>query len=1070
MESILEYLYFPIFPESSLAHSIITTVLIGIVVVAFFNLRYGWVLSGLVVPGYITPLLLVKPLAVWVIAIESIAVYLIVYLLSVYGAKLRIWSNFFGRDRFFVILLISVIVRVVFDGSLLPYIGQWYVEITGDSFDYKNNLHSFGLIIIALIANMFWKPGLIRGIPPVVVVVAITYFITRYILIEWTNFSLSNLSYLYEDFSSNILASPKSYIILLTTAFIASRMNLRYGWDFNGILIPALLALQWYQPSKIFISFIEAIIIYLLAIAILKLPLFKTINMEGARKILLFFNIGFFYKILLSYILMWFFPQVKVSDFFGFGYLLSTLIAVKMYDKDVIALFIRATLQTSAISIIVASIIGFMLSLSTNLFSNQRVEIFSYEKNINNIHIEEDFNKYILNQKIELYKNITPQSFKIPTSNEILIFSDLIKKLLKINNINELSKLKLGFEKLKLDIKILNNQYIVITDKTKRGWGIYVVNIKSDNNMLVSVPAPLDEIGSFESALVLFRSMNAKGFSIAGTKRGSNISNNSDVLKNKYTLFYSFFNNFYKNNCVVVRGYNLKSARDIFQKRFKTEEFDMQTIPNIAFIKNKIPNGMNLKLLKELSKNIDIYWENTPISHIINQSANKNYMEVFFSKQTRRYMITSLLKKDNKRIETFKRIDGYFQEWILNEKDTIAEKGSNKYIPANIQELLYFDKEVLTPLFKFVLDNKNDFDIKSKNSQDILNSISSSASVINYKLIQYHHIGSKQDYIILQEENNQNKKYRGSYIMRYSASSPYSIQISRPIFEKSTFEYGVSLFERSKALALQISGTHPFANDDRTSDLLKFSNKQSFYNLFNQVLLRETKNLPITAVTLRAVSNRAYAPIPKEDAIISFFENSGSMNELSYNSKELYRFIKKDGLNIKIANGSDDTSGYEVNSVAQALYIPQVENKQFAMLWLSPDIRDMYKQKQEDSFLIRSMEHIGIKTKHIYFEKWINNLKFKKIDEKIFIKIDEYSKTKDPILLIKILENNINIELIYDNTTKMTFLVFKEKNNILAMLKLNSILNNDTLKFDKQNRTKLLDWLYSKDNILKVVK
>ena len=272
MEQFLDYFYFPIFPEGSLAHSIITTVWVGVIVVAFFNLRYGWVLSGLVVPGYITPLLLVKPLAVWVIAAESIVVYLLVYTLSIYGSKYRLWSSFFGRDRFFAILLVSVLVRVLFDGLLLSYIGEWYVSFTGDPFDYRNNFHSFGLIIIALIANMLWKPGLIRGIPPVVIIIAITYLITRYILVEWTNFSLSNLSYLYEDFSSNILASPKSYIILLTAAFIASRMNLRYGWDFNGILIPALLALQWYQPSKIFISFIEAIIIYLLALAVLKLP------------------------------------------------------------------------------------------------------------------------------------------------------------------------------------------------------------------------------------------------------------------------------------------------------------------------------------------------------------------------------------------------------------------------------------------------------------------------------------------------------------------------------------------------------------------------------------------------------------------------------------------------------------------------------------------------------------------------------------------------------------------------------------------------------------------------------
>ena len=56
-----------IFPEGGLVSSIITTVWVGVFVLCFFNLRYGWVLSGLVVPGYIVPLLIVKPVAGFVI-------------------------------------------------------------------------------------------------------------------------------------------------------------------------------------------------------------------------------------------------------------------------------------------------------------------------------------------------------------------------------------------------------------------------------------------------------------------------------------------------------------------------------------------------------------------------------------------------------------------------------------------------------------------------------------------------------------------------------------------------------------------------------------------------------------------------------------------------------------------------------------------------------------------------------------------------------------------------------------------------------------------------------------------
>ena len=61
--------FFPlyIFPEGSLSASVITTVWVGVLVVVFFNLRLGWLLSGLVVPGYLAPLILAKPWAASVI-------------------------------------------------------------------------------------------------------------------------------------------------------------------------------------------------------------------------------------------------------------------------------------------------------------------------------------------------------------------------------------------------------------------------------------------------------------------------------------------------------------------------------------------------------------------------------------------------------------------------------------------------------------------------------------------------------------------------------------------------------------------------------------------------------------------------------------------------------------------------------------------------------------------------------------------------------------------------------------------------------------------------------------------
>ena len=57
----------PLFPIDNTASAVTMTVWIGVAVVVFFNLRFGWTLSGLVVPGYVVPLLFVKPTSVAVI-------------------------------------------------------------------------------------------------------------------------------------------------------------------------------------------------------------------------------------------------------------------------------------------------------------------------------------------------------------------------------------------------------------------------------------------------------------------------------------------------------------------------------------------------------------------------------------------------------------------------------------------------------------------------------------------------------------------------------------------------------------------------------------------------------------------------------------------------------------------------------------------------------------------------------------------------------------------------------------------------------------------------------------------
>ena len=169
----------PLFPHDSLAISVTTTVWIGVWVVAFFNLRFGWTLSGLVVPGFLVPLLFMKPEAVAIILAEAILTYAIVYMISEFPSRLSCWCSFFGRDRFFALVLVSILVRCLIDGWFIPWAGPKLNEQYGLNLDYRNDLHSYGLIVVALMANYFWKPGLRRGLVECCTTVGITYLFVR---------------------------------------------------------------------------------------------------------------------------------------------------------------------------------------------------------------------------------------------------------------------------------------------------------------------------------------------------------------------------------------------------------------------------------------------------------------------------------------------------------------------------------------------------------------------------------------------------------------------------------------------------------------------------------------------------------------------------------------------------------------------------------------------------------------------------------------------------------------------------------------------------------------------------
>ncbi len=1029
-----------VFPQGSLSSSVITTVWVGVFVIAYFNLRLGWVMSGLVVPGYLVPLMLVKPWSAAVVIVEGFVTYFIVWFFSEFLSRWCRWSNFFGRDRFFALVLCSIVVRVSFDGWLLPYVGDTLDRIWHLPFDYRNNLHSFGLIMVALIGNQLWKTGLIRGLMPFFTTLLITYLIIRFGLMELTNFSISSLGYLYEDMAASILASPKAYIILVSAAFMASRMNLYYGWDYNGILIPSLLALQWYQPMKILATMIEAGVILILANLLLQLPAFKNATIEGARKLLLFFNISFAYKMLLGYALLWFLPEFKVTDSYGFGYLLATLMALKIHDKNILPRLSRATMQTSISAVIVASVIGFSLTLiprDSDWRDDEDPSVFTETQPVLDGSLDEIFS----NHRLILYQSHFADSFGSPLPGEI---NDFIRALESIKiytvqrKVQNYKRIHYYLDKLNYQVRLIDERYLYISEKPPiRGWGIYLVDLDSPTRLGIEIPAPLEERGTVDGGFELFKTLGAQALSIAGTARTVNADRSGDVLQNQQSFFHVFHRNMNRHDVLQLRGYTSATARQLGGVRRAETDFELKGVKSVLWIKERPPESLNLVHLKTLLDEYDVAWGRSPLTNIQRESSRWGFAELILNAADMRKLLFRRLQlqSDISYVERDLSIDGYLQEWLLNSKGEMAEKGSDLYVVPKPEEMLFLDQEVLTPLFHLV-ENKYGASGWTEDGLDELRAIVNAAGVFGYSVVRYRHRSTQQNYLILAETGPLDERhYWGTYVIRLSDSRNYAVQIPRPLYEINSFEYAVTLFERIQAKVLMVAGAHPLANRDRSSDLVDFHNKVNFFNLVNQVFLRERNDAEFIVIQSRAFAIRPDQPIPQSDVLLAHGRGIGG--EPSHLELNLLRAIRNDGLSLQYVDGSEETSGYEVAGSGQALYLNSTQNKQFIGMWLSPLARSGYRQQTENKTQENQFRSLGIANQEADIYKvvgveqsWTHS---DSLPTELQRQIESYLKHHDIVLLHKIRSSwpNYVYKRVMDVSSRQAFLTVSDHRNKL---------------------------------------
>jgi hypothetical protein len=948
-----------VFPEGSLSESVITTVWVGIWVVAFFNLRLGWTFSGLVVPGYMIPLFIARPWSAWSIIVEGIVTYCLVWFLSekLSGWTLfgwRVWSSVFGRDRYFALLLMSLGVRTVFDGWLLPWAGAFVNDRLHLQFDYQNNLYSFGLIIIPLVANQFWKPGLAGGLWPMAVILSISYVLIRYVLMTFTNFNVGNLAYMYEAIASDLSSSPKAYVISITAAYLASRMNLLYSWEYHGIHIPALLALQWFDPVKILSTVVEAGVIFFLAGLVLKAPWFRKRSFEGAEKMLLFFTVAFIYKIALGYVLLWYFPGLKATDCFGVGYMVSTLMAIKSHEKAIGLRLLRCTLQVSVTGVLVGTLIGFALLFVPKGWYGATAPATADETPAPEGRLME----VVRRERLGFYQGRLPGR-PAPAADEAEFFASGLRDLLAYALDRDAGRLQHARECLRrLDYRVdpVQAHYLCLHEAgPPRGRGVYVLDLEHPQGLAVEVPAALDEWAVAEAGTLLFEQLGGRALAVAGTGTPSGGAAPASLAARQRGLFDTFHRVVGRRNVLQVRGDTAARRRALAAA---------EGAPGSSlWVKAALPPGLNLAALRDLAGGYHINWGPAPLPNPQRDESGSEFAELFLTRADRRAVLGRAVAGAGQAAPEAQllRAEGSLRQALLGRKYAVAAAGTDLYRPAGEDALLFFDGEVLTPLLETLARHVESGRVTPAGVEE-LRAVAASAGLFGYQLTLYHDRPTGADYLVLAEDSAARRRCWGTYVFRVGAARPFAVQVPRPLFEMNSFEYGVALSERLQASALLIAGTDTKTNRDGSADLLDPVNKVSLFNLAAQVLLREAGDRPLLLLQARAFGVSPDGPSPNADILLSFSSGSTTPASLTPLGRELLAGLERDRLRVKFVDGSPEVAGYDGGGLTQAFYLDQTANKEFGVVWISFLARPSFRQQADNHVQEAQFRGLGIPT------------------------------------------------------------------------------------------------------------
>ncbi|MBT7101091.1 hypothetical protein HN937_27185, partial [Candidatus Poribacteria bacterium] len=884
---------------------------------------------------------------------EAVLTYFIVRALSDHLSRFGLWDDFFGRDRFFAMVLVSIGVRLICEAWFFPIVGEAAVRTFGVTFDYHNRLHSVGFVVVPLLANVFWKPGLRRGFLPAAFLMTATYLVVRYVLIPYTNYSVARFDLLYEDVARGLDSGPKVYIVLVVGAWMASRVNLKYGWDMGGILVPTLLMLAWTTPTKIVATAGEATLVAAVARYILGSRFLESTTIEGPRRTLLVFSVGMVIKFIVGH--MTAIPGLgfKATDMYGFGYMLPTLLADKILTKNSLGIVLIPVLRTSLIGFAIANGVGYGLYVASDYLATSAAT----HDDAPHIEVRDAPLADVLTlDRARILPAEARNTYDTPLARELSGFRQAFATIRDRDEahypeaLDTLADLDMHAVRVRDAEAGITSIYMRETGarairsaagadrefgadrRGLHGRGIYVVNEAPRADIVIEVPRPRAEWKTLDAAAALYTRLGARALIVAGAHARASRDASADVLREPGTLYHEAHRAVLDSTVIQVRGSNEDESE--------------------LWVKRSLPGeGLDLRELRDVIGEFRLTWEETGVEDIQRRDSRGSFATLSLSRAARRRAVVWGSGARAVRVDTTLRPADTLIEHFRSTPEILAPRGSELYRPPTMPELLYFDEAVITPLLAYARAWRPGHPLGE------LDSIAVAAARFRYELAVYE--VDDAHFVVLAEDMaaGGGRRYWGTYAFRAGQAEPVIVEIPHPVGEFGTLDMGIRLSQDLSARALFIAGAHRAANRDGSTDWTDGENTRSVFHLAHQIVVRDSAGLgdPLVAQIrgFRPKDREWQTPVgevaleiaaTRSDIVISLGVETPSRAVTPPQALELETALAGLGHTVDYFDGGPQHMAFAARDNLQLRHMTGHDTGTFAHVWVSDDIRSRYRQ------------------------------------------------------------------------------------------------------------------------------